>query len=241
MKSVCLFLVTMSVCVESYSKVNEAVPTYFARKDKNGKLVDAKDKSTWFRINTVRLLVKSNGTLSARVKVKPPMVKDGHNVTVRWNSVQSPSGDDFIALYCPENAKDNDYIDYIKVQDSPTYKQGYGERSVQLFNLRTNCQFRYFKNVSKDRQELAATSNAVMFEGGPEMPLQIHLALTGDPTEMRVMWVSGTGEKVFYKLDMYDLRPIQSFHENVESFHVKQLLTVAKSKRIVISGVKQKK
>jgi hypothetical protein len=43
-------------------------------------------------------------------------------------------------------------------------------------------------------QIFVTRSNIVMFEGGPEQPLQIHLALTGDPTEMRVMWVSGTGE-----------------------------------------------
>ena len=38
-----------------------------------------------------------------------------------------------------------------------------------------------------------------MFEGGPEMPLQIHLALTGDPTQMRVMWNSGTGKILLFK------------------------------------------
>ena len=32
------------------------------------------------------------------------------------------------------------------------------------------------------------------FEGGAEIPLQGHLSLTGDPTEMRVMWVSGTSK-----------------------------------------------
>ena len=194
MKSVSLFLVTWSLVEASYSKVNQTVPTYFARKDKNGKLLDAGSKSTWMKINTINLLSNSNQTLAATIEVKPSIVRNGRNVIVSWKGVEAPSANDIIALYCPENAKDNDYIDYIKVQDSPTYKQGYGERSVQLFNLRTNCQFRYFKNVSKDRQELAATSNAVMFEGGPEMPLQIHLALTGDPTEMRVMWVSGTGK-----------------------------------------------
>ena len=36
---------------------------------------------------------------------------------------------------------------------------------------------RYFQqNFSQNWQELAAKSNIVMFEGGPEMPLQIHIA-----------------------------------------------------------------
>ena len=121
-------------------------------------------------------------------------VKNSQYVTVTWNGVVNASAKDIIALYCPETAKDNEYIDYFNADVSSTYKQGSGKYSVQLTNFRTDCEMRYFRNVSKDHQELAATSNIVTFEGGPEMPLQIHLALTGNVTQMRVMWVSGTGE-----------------------------------------------
>ena len=122
------------------------------------------------------------------------MIKNSQYVNVTWNGVQNPTAKDLIVLYCPESAADNDYIDYFNADVSSTYKQGNGEHSVQLTNLRTNCEMRYFRNISKNVQEFVTKSNIVMFEGGPEQPLQIHLALTGDPTEMRVMWVSGTGK-----------------------------------------------
>ena len=192
MRSLGLLLLNFVVLFDKIdSKAHQKVPTYFARKDKNGQFIDASDPSTWVKINA---FPSSSLQTTASLQASPSMVKNGHNVTVSWKGVESSSAHDFIALYCPENAKDNDYIDLFSVQDSPTYKQGSGEYSVQLTNLRTNCQFRYFKYISESHQELIARSNTVMFEGGPEMPLQIHLALTGDPTQMRVMWVSGTGK-----------------------------------------------
>ena len=194
-----LFVILAALFAETYSKAHQTVPTFFARKDKNGKLVDATNPSTWFKITASY----SNSVQASTLQAKPSIVQDGHDVAVSWNGIDGPLAYDFIALYCPENGKDNDYIDYFNVKDSPTYKEGKGEHSVQLTNLRTNCEFRYFKNISKDHQELAATSNTVMFEGGPEMPLQIHLALTGDPTQMRVMWVSGTGDGFFLLFTFY--------------------------------------
>jgi hypothetical protein len=117
---------------------------------------------------------------------------------VTWHGIQNASAEDFIALYCPNNSEDNDYFDFFNVDESSTYIQGYGKYSVQLFNVRTNCEMRYFRqNISQNWQEFVAKSNIVIFEGGPEMPLQIHLALTGNPTEMRVMWVSGNGKSYF--------------------------------------------
>ena len=90
-------------------------------------------------------------------------VKNSQYVTVTWNGVVNASAKDIIALYCPETAKDNEYIDYFNADVSSTYKQGSGKYSVQLTNFRTDCEMRYFRNVSKDHQELAATSNIVTF------------------------------------------------------------------------------
>lgn len=42
---------------------------------------------------------------------------------------------------------------------------------------------------------LIAVSNKVSFEGGKNMPLQGHLALTNDATQMRVSWTTGTSTK----------------------------------------------
>jgi hypothetical protein len=140
------------------------------------------------------LLFTVQSQAGVSLKIDPSLVKNSQNVSVTWNGVENATAKDFIALYCPENAKDNEYIDYFCVDVSSTYTQGSGENSVQLTNFRTNCEMRYFRYISKDEQEFVARSNTVMFEGGPEEPLQIHLALTGNPSDMRVMWVSGTSE-----------------------------------------------
>ena len=63
------------------------------------------------------------------------------------------------------------------------------DRQVTVFNMRTSCEFRYYQ----ERSIHVATSNVLEFKGGVYAPLHGHLTLTGDPTQMRVMWVSGTG------------------------------------------------
>ena len=171
------------------------VPTYFARKYRNGSYIDATINSNWFQIklrqNSKLLEIGQN---DATLTVGPIPVKNAQFAKVIWKGVQNPNAKDFIALYCPETSKENDYLDFFNVDKSPTFSQGYGNHSVQIYNIRTNCEMRYFQSISKDHQELVTKSNVITFQGGPKMPLQIHLALTGDPTQMRVMWVSGTGE-----------------------------------------------
>ena len=186
-------VILIIACLLSHFRAeNELVPTYFARKFKNGSYIDATIKSNWLKVtrtSSTILLQNSNAALT----VDPALVRNSQYVNVSWKDVQKATAKDFIALYCPETSKDNDYYDFFNVDKSSTYSQGYGEYSVQLYNVRTNCEMRYFRYISKEMQEFVTKSNIVMFEGGPEQPLQIHLALTGDPTEMRVMWVSGSG------------------------------------------------
>ncbi len=191
---VCLLACILSTVLAG----NELVPTYFARKYKNGRYVDATIKSNWFKITSRdRSMLRQNSNTTT-LNVDPSLVKNAQSVKVSWKGVENARAEDFIALYCPETSKDNDYYDFFNVDQSSTYRQGYGEYSVKLYNVRTNCEMRYFRNISKAVQEFVTRSNIVMFEGGLEQPLQIHLALTGNPSEMRVMWVSGTGESVLY-------------------------------------------
>ncbi|XP_028398473.1 nucleotide pyrophosphatase/phosphodiesterase-like [Dendronephthya gigantea] len=176
----------------------ELVPTYFGRKYKNGNYIDATIKANWFKI-TLRPVTSILQNSEATLNVEPPLAKNGQYVKVTWKGVQGATAKDMIALYCPEKAKTNDYLDFFNVDESSTYSQGYGEYSVRVYNVRTNCEMRYFRNYSQGHQELVATSNTVVFEGGPEQPLQVHLALTGKPSEMGVMWVSGTDQTPMVK------------------------------------------
>ena len=181
---------------------SELVPTYFARKYKNGSYVDATMQSNRLEISLHSMSIERSSV--AMLKVEPSLVKNAQYAVVSWEGVVNAQAIDFVALYCPETSANNDYYDYFEVGESPTYRAGFGNRSVQLYNVRTNCEMRYFrKDILEKRQELVAKSNIIIFEGGPEMPLQIHLALTGDPTEMRVMWVSGTGKYILVIFFLY--------------------------------------
>ncbi len=65
---------------------------------------------------------------------------------------------------------------------------------LRLYNLRApGFQVRYYTQASPhpDDSPLGVTP-VISFAQGPGEPTQVHLALTGTPGEMRVIWVSGT-------------------------------------------------
>ena len=110
-------------------------------------------------------------------------------MTVLWSNIKNPQPKDIVGYYCPYDDKDTHPLDYLPVTQSETWEQGYGHVFLNLYNLRSVCQFRYYSN-----NKLVAMSNAVTFNnGGPMAPLQGHIAMTNDPTQMRVMWNSGEG------------------------------------------------
>ena len=126
------------------------------------------------------------------VQLWPNPVKNGGLVTVMWKNIKSPSEKDFIAYYCPFDDSPNHYLDIIHVKESLTWKQGYGHYEVQVFNMRSECIFKYYRGKTSSSQ-LVATSDKLSFEGGATTPLQGHIAMTEQPTEMRIMWNSGEG------------------------------------------------
>lgn len=167
------------------------VPTYFFRYHPNGSTVDQNHPDTRLKfLENAREVPTKLSQPSASLKVFPPLIDNAELVNVSWYGVISPSEKDYIALYCPIDDKPSRYLDYIKVENYPTYLMGYGSFQVRLYNIRTDCQFRYYRLGTS----LITVSNVVKFKGGPEAPLQGHISLTGDPTQMRIMWVSGAGE-----------------------------------------------
>ena len=147
-------------------------------------------------------------TSGAILTADPVLVANGGKVTVSWSHVSSPSLQkpyDWVGLYCPSTADPQAYLDYSFVDESPTYTLGYGSVHFTLYNLRTDCEFRYYRNDTYNA--LMAVSNTVNFKGGRSAPLQGHLALTGNPTQMRVSWTTGTPTlpMVFYGLSADNL------------------------------------
>eukprot|EP01102_Stenamoeba_stenopodia_P018701 TRINITY_DN690_c0_g1_i1.p1 TRINITY_DN690_c0_g1~~TRINITY_DN690_c0_g1_i1.p1 ORF type:complete len:567 (+),score=113.94 TRINITY_DN690_c0_g1_i1:106-1806(+) len=112
------------------------------------------------------------------------------NITISWSGIESPSDLDFLAIYSPSNA--SNYIGYHMLNESLSWMEGNGSITVSLVNMRKDYGFAVWGNQGK---EVIAVSNAVSFENINE-PLQGHLALTNDPTQVIVMWVTAENETV---------------------------------------------
>ena len=170
----------------SEAKKGHPVLTYFRRSNSEGVILDVQDLRN--HINFTHPIVTKFAP-AATLKVSPELVENGELVNVSWSGIPQPGKSDFIAFYCPNDAEASQYLDYFYVTVSANYASGYGRNQVNVYNMRSSCEFRYYqKNYIH-----AATSNLLKFKGGVDAPLQGHIALTGDPTQMRVMWVSGTG------------------------------------------------
>ena len=170
----------------SEAKKGHPVLTYFRRSNSEGVILDVRDLRN--HINFTHPIVTKFAP-AATLKVSPELVANGELVNVSWSGIPQSEKSDFIAFYCPDDAEASQYLDYFYVTVSANYASGYGWNQVNVYNMRTSCEFRYYqKNYIH-----VATSNLLKFKGGVDAPLQGHIALTGDPTQMRVMWVSGTG------------------------------------------------
>lgn len=170
------------------------VQTFFKKRLRNGQYVDMFPPSQHppYWITLSEIITDSRYISGASLSAQPSELDNGETVTVSWKNVPSASKrtNDWIGLYCPANASAHSYIDYWFVSECPTYQQGYGSTKFTLYNMRVDCEFRYYANDTYT--EILAVSNRVTFTNGREAPLQGHLSLTGDPTEMRVQWTTGT-------------------------------------------------
>lgn len=126
------------------------------------------------------------------LKASPITVENGGIVNVTWQNIINPQEKDFIAFYCPVDDSPTHYLDYFFVTVSKTWSLGYGGKQVTVYNMRTNCVFKYFRSIGYS--QLVTVSNELSFTGAAIAPLQGHIALTGNPSEIRVMWTSGKGD-----------------------------------------------
>jgi len=113
----------------------------------------------------------------------------GNFVTVRWNNVGSPfpGNMDFIAAYAPDP---NSYTDVYpsKYKWIVPDASGSGSTRLWLLNQRSAWVLAYFTG-GLDNPVMLAKSAPIEFSNY-HIPHQIHLAMTDNPTEMRVHWTS---------------------------------------------------
>ncbi|EDO30761.1 predicted protein, partial [Nematostella vectensis] len=189
-----VLLVALNVIVSPHLTASHSIPTYFNRLNPDGSLMDVKSPEYWIKLPTMdQEPLRNPQDYKGTLKVHPSVIDNGESVTVSWHSIQGANMTDFIALYCPAEDTHDRFLDYLYLNETKTlHKLGKGFVQVKLYNMRVSCEMRYFSYDGHGVPVLKARSNTVEFKGRSAIPLQGRIALTGDPTEMRVMWTSGT-------------------------------------------------
>jgi hypothetical protein len=157
-------------------------------------------------------------SLSADLSVNvTTLERSGDWVLVEWQHVDNPNVSDWIGLYAVPDNFNGDEIDPtqkapVKFQyanRSQTHmSEGRGSLQFRLVNIRQPLIFGLFRGGLDTSEETVmfwngsitlAVSEVVRFRNWNE-PLQAHLALTGDPTEMIVCWVTNNSKSPEVKL-----------------------------------------
>lgn len=161
-------------------------------------------------------------SLLARAAVAAPLISiqpsllytESETFSIKWSGVHSASVTDYIALF--------DYPTPVNRLPWAIYNNTNGASSgaltVDLLNWRVGYQFVYFQATSSGSFLPLAVSNPVIVN--KMYPTQVHLALTEQPSSMRVMWVTGghLGSVVYgYKPDLSD-GVLVRFHINFISY-----------------------
>jgi len=124
--------------------------------------------------------------------------KEWANITISWKGIIGPTIEDWIGIFTP--IESNRVYTSIWANVSKSWKKGQGEVHALLLNMREDYIVRYMRG-NGDKAQIITISNVLKVN--PEYPMQGHLSYTHDPTEMRVMWVSGRDSQptVQYGLD----------------------------------------
>lgn len=191
-----LFVLLISFCIRAGR--HSGVPTYLNRRHSDGTLVDRWGAyfhvdSHLGRSNSSKVFYENSHLQTVQMKASPSVITQVGNVTLTWSGVDKPGGDsgtDWIGIYCPPANDDHSYLDWVYASGASTYAQGHGSLVFTLTDTRFSCNFRYFTHKGESAYEKLGTSNDISFVS--TSPMYGHLALTGDPTEMHVSFVTNT-------------------------------------------------
>jgi hypothetical protein len=157
------------------------------------------------------LLFLAAGEAAATTLTATPakLAQSDREITIRWSDLPDPDGLDHVAIYSPPSSRDRDFLGYLFLNGSASWRSGRGELALpRLPNLRAPYQFRLFRwpakeysyhHVDHDGNPLphgrhrVAVSGDVAFDGSAARPEQVHLAFADGVDEMRVMFVCADG------------------------------------------------
>eukprot|EP00698_Gefionella_okellyi_P016921 TRINITY_DN4890_c0_g1_i1.p1 TRINITY_DN4890_c0_g1~~TRINITY_DN4890_c0_g1_i1.p1 ORF type:complete len:597 (+),score=70.63 TRINITY_DN4890_c0_g1_i1:184-1791(+) len=125
------------------------------------------------------------------ISATPDQLSDASGwVTVSWGGVRDPSSDDWIGAYSQTPFEISSApAKYQFCNFSAAYLQtGHGALQMQLINMRAPYTFVFFRNGTIFPLAVAL-SNSVGFTNY-NYPMQVHLSLTHNATEMQVSWTT---------------------------------------------------
>jgi len=167
------------------------------------RLFDHEDGTSYYKIGTSNTFAVSGeaDAYDYAMELSTTTINSGDDVTLDWSlnvsSSYTPceSGTDWVAYYCGNrvaSVSDSAYLDYAYVSDvtSNACKTGSGEETLSLSSGRLpECQFRMF---SSDGYTKVGQSAIITIADVASAVSMVHIALTADPSEMRVHFTAGT-------------------------------------------------
>ncbi len=119
------------------------------------------------------------------------LARSGDAVTVTFSGVPSPTIQDFIGAFSPNNMSTVP-IRYKYATNSEGYLgTGSGQLTFNLVNQRSEYVLAFVRN-SFEQPIVAAKTSEVTFKQGKIEPTAAHLSLTSNPKEMKLQWTSAT-------------------------------------------------
>ncbi|KAG2639461.1 hypothetical protein PVAP13_2KG010600 [Panicum virgatum] len=163
-----------------------------------------------------------------------------HRIKIRWSGLPAPDGLDYVAMYSPPSSRDRDFLGYLFLNGSASWRDGHGELSLpRLPTLRAPYQFRLFRwpaneysyhHIDHDGNPLPHGKHRVAVSaevsvGDPARPEQVHLAFADAVDEMRVMFLCGDGGRrvVRYGLQKDDEKGWKEVGTEVRTYERKHM------------------
>lgn len=113
---------------------------------------------------------------------------DHAGITVSWAGVPSPSPTDWVAQYCVGTPLDS-WLEWDYVSEAAGWASGSGSLVFSAFRTGCSLEYRLYRDPAPYTR--LATSNPVVWPGGPLAPYQLHVAYGAVPqTQMAVSWTT---------------------------------------------------
>jgi acid phosphatase type 7 len=129
--------------------------------------------------------VFDNPPVHSTFQASPRTFENGEDVTLTWQNMPKNEDQNFIGMWCGNKTSAGDFLDVVKLGN----KSETGAYTFpNLINMRCNYTFGYYEVKNNTSQLLSKTH--VSPRQGINKSMHVHIALTNNSTERRIMWTS---------------------------------------------------